>query len=84
LTTIVELSEEELAALRKATNQSDSAAAVRMAAVEYLRHVKRMQLRQLPGQVEMLDNWAELERLEISELSDFMDIKDDTNGQDGK
>jgi hypothetical protein len=58
--TVVELTEEELAELRESTQEADPAVAVRTAMREYLRYVRRMQLKQLSGRVEMQENWTAL------------------------
>lgn len=65
MVTNVEMSQEELAELQAATEQSDPAAAVRVAMLEYLRYVRRMQLKQLSGNVMMEENWQQLERAEL-------------------
>jgi hypothetical protein len=64
MTTVIDLTEDEIAELREATRQADPAAAVRAAAIEYLRYVRRMRLKELSGKVEMESNWTELERAE--------------------
>ena len=58
MSTIVDLTEQELAELKALTKQADVTAAVRSAMTEYLRHARRMELKALSGQVEMNDNWA--------------------------
>ncbi len=58
MTTVIDLTAEEIAELREATNQPDAASAVRTATAEYLRHVRRTRLTELSGKVEMDDNWA--------------------------
>jgi hypothetical protein len=65
MVTNVEMSQEELAELQAATEQSDPAEAVRVAMLEYLRYVRRMQLKQLSGKVTMEQNWQQLERAEL-------------------
>jgi hypothetical protein len=65
MVTNVEMSQEELAELQAATEQSDPAEAVRVAMLEYLRYVRRMQLKQLSGNVTMEENWQQLERAEL-------------------
>jgi hypothetical protein len=64
MATVVDLSEQELTELKALTRQTDAAAAIRMAMVEYVRYARRQQLKALSGQVQMEDNWAELERAE--------------------
>jgi hypothetical protein len=61
------LTEQEIAALRDATNEADTAAALRTAMVEYLRYVQRLRLMELSGKVEMQENWPELEQAELRE-----------------
>lgn len=50
--------------LLKATNKSDPWEAVRAAIDEFLWQVRREQLKDLSGTVEMLDNWRDLEQRE--------------------
>jgi metal-responsive CopG/Arc/MetJ family transcriptional regulator len=64
----VDLSDDLLDEIKRATNESDPSAAIRAAAVEYVRYIKRMQLIELSGRVEMEDNWRELEELELSRM----------------
>jgi hypothetical protein len=65
MSTMVDLSEAEIAELKALTKQTDVAAAIRAAMTEYIRYIKRMQLKQLSGKLQMEDNWSELERAEI-------------------
>jgi hypothetical protein len=65
VTTVVELTDAELAELKNATRQAEPAAAVRAAMQEYLRHVRRVQLKALSGKVQMEDNWRTLEEAEL-------------------
>jgi hypothetical protein len=69
----VDLTADQIAELRRVTNQSDDSAAVRAAAEEYLRYMWRMELKSLSGRVEMLDNWSELERLELEAMRKHAD-----------
>jgi hypothetical protein len=62
--TVVDLTEQELAELRAATKEADPATAIRTAMIEYLRYVRRMQLKALSGRVQMQENWPVLERAE--------------------
>ena len=64
MSTVVELTEAELAELRQLTNQSDASTAVHAALTEYLRYIRRMQLKALSGRVEMQDGWRALEKAE--------------------
>ena len=66
MSTVVDLSEQDLAELKALTKQTDAAAAVRAAMSDFLRYVRRMRLKELSGQVEMQDNWAELEEAEMN------------------
>jgi hypothetical protein len=61
MTTAVDLSEKELSELKALTNETDAAAALRVAVAEYIRYAKRMRLKELSDQVEMEDNWREME-----------------------
>jgi hypothetical protein len=70
MATSIELSEQELAELRDLTEQSDSIEAIRVAMRDYIRYARRMRLKQLSGQVEMIDNWRQLEESEIGDQTD--------------
>jgi metal-responsive CopG/Arc/MetJ family transcriptional regulator len=70
MVTSIELSEQELAELRDLTEQSDSIEAIRVAMRDYIRYARRMRLKQLSGQVEMIDNWRQLEESEICDQND--------------
>lgn len=70
MVTSIELSEQELAELRDLTEQSDSMEAIRVAMRDYIRYARRMRLKQLSGQVEMIDNWRQLEDSEVGDLND--------------
>jgi hypothetical protein len=67
MVTNIEMTAEELAELQAATDQSDPSAAIRVAMEEYLRYVRRMQLKQLSGQVTMEENWQQLEQAELDQ-----------------
>ena len=67
MVTSIELSEQELAELRDLTEQSDSMEAIRVAMRDYIRYARRMRLKQLSGQVEMIDNWRQLEESEVGD-----------------
>lgn len=71
VTTVVELTDAELAELKNATSQTEPAAAVRAAMQEYLRHIRRMQLKALSGNVQMEDNWRELEVAELRDATRY-------------
>ena len=70
MVTSIELSEQELAELRDLTEQSDSTEAIRVAMRDYIRYARRMRLKQLSGQVEMIDNLRQLEESEVGDLHD--------------
>ncbi|MFM7930394.1 MAG: hypothetical protein ACKO9Q_22030 [Pirellula sp.] len=70
MVTSIELSEQELAELRDLTEQNDSTEAIRVAMRDYIRYARRMRLKQLSGQVEMIDNWRQLEESEVGDLHD--------------
>ncbi len=70
MVTSIELSEQELAELRDLTEQSDSMEAIRVAMRDYIRYARRMRLKHLSGQVEMIDNWRQLEESEFGNLND--------------
>lgn len=70
MVTSIELSEQELAELRDLTEQSDSMEAIRVAMRDYIRYARRMRLKQLSGQLEMTDNWRQLEESEVGNLND--------------
>jgi len=72
MVTSIELSEQELAELRELTEQNDSAEAIRVAVLDYVRYARRMRLKQLSSQVEMLDNWLQLEQTEIGGPSESL------------
>jgi len=70
MVTSIELSEQELAELRELTEQNDSTEAIRVAMRDYVRYARRMRLKQLSGQVVMIDNWCQLEKAEIGDHDD--------------
>jgi hypothetical protein len=63
----LDLTDDELAQLREFTQQDDPVAAVRTAMSEFIRHSLRMQLLQMPGNVDFVDNWRELEDAELKD-----------------
>jgi hypothetical protein len=65
MTTILDLSDKELLELKELTKEKDASAALRLALHEYVRYAKRMRLKELSDQVEMEDNWQELEKMEM-------------------
>ena len=66
----IELSTQEIAALKQLTKLEDDAKAVAKAAREYLRISRLRELKAVSGKVEFDSNWQELEELELGE-SDF-------------
>ena len=67
MTTIIGLTDQELAELKTLTRQSDAEAAVRFATMEYLRFARRQRLKELTGRVQMEENWTVLEEAEMKE-----------------
>jgi hypothetical protein len=65
MTTVVDLTDQEITELKEVTNEADVAAAIRTATSEYLRYVRRMRLKELSGRVEMQENWSVLEKAEM-------------------
>ena len=65
MSTVLELTEQEIADLKAVTNADDVQSAIRTAMTEYVRYVRRMQLKELSGRVEMLDIWREQEAAEL-------------------
>jgi hypothetical protein len=65
MSTVVNLTEQELADLRELTRQADNEAAIRTAMGEFVRYARRMQLKTLSGKVQMDENWQELEAAEL-------------------
>jgi hypothetical protein len=64
MTTVVDLTADEIAELKALTSETETPAAVRKAMIEYLRYARRQRLKTLSGRVEMQDNWEKLESLE--------------------
>jgi hypothetical protein len=65
MTTVLELTDKELAELKDLTKEEDPPTALRRAFLEYIRYAKRMRLKELSEQVQMQDNWRELEDVEL-------------------
>ena len=61
----VELSEQTLKELTTLTEESDPAVALGIAANEYIRYMKRLQLLELPGKVEMVESWKDMDQAEL-------------------
>lgn len=66
MTTTVEVSTDQLAEVQAASQEPDPQAAVRIAMEEYLNYVRRLQLKQLSGRVQMDDNWRQLEARDVA------------------
>ena len=66
----IELTTQEIAALKQATKLDNDAEAVAHAAREFLRHRGLRELKGASGKVELENNWQELEELELAG-SDF-------------
>lgn len=66
----IDLTAQEVAALKQITKLEDDAEAVVKAAREFLRLRRLCELKTVSGKVEFEVNWQELEALELSE-SDF-------------
>lgn len=64
---IIELTAQEIAALKQATKLENDAEAVAKAAREFLRFSRLRQLKAVSGKVEFENNWQELEELELDE-----------------
>ena len=64
----LELTPQEIAALRQATRTESDAEAVAKAAREYLRLKGLRELKAASGRVDYDTNWQELERLELGEV----------------
>ncbi|MFI5379227.1 MAG: hypothetical protein ACHRHE_08020 [Tepidisphaerales bacterium] len=63
--TTVELTPEELASVKAFTHQADDAAAVRCATIEYLRYIRRMQLKASAGKFPMDADWRAHDAAEL-------------------
>jgi hypothetical protein len=64
----VEMTAQEIAALKQITKLENDADAVVQAAREYLRLSRLRELKAASGKVEFETNWPELEALELAEL----------------
>jgi hypothetical protein len=65
MSTVVDLTEQEIAEILALTKEVNVVAAVRSALAEYVRFACRMKLKDLSGHVEMDENWQELESSEL-------------------
>jgi hypothetical protein len=66
----IDLTTQEIAALKQVTRSKDDAEAVAKAAREFLRLARLRELKTVSGKVEWQSNWQRLESLEMGE-SDF-------------
>jgi hypothetical protein len=66
----IELTTQEIAALKQATKLENDAEAIAKAAREFLRLRRLRELKAISGKVQSDDGWQELERIELGE-SDF-------------
>lgn len=64
----IELSRDELTDLQQVTRQSDQTEAVRQAVREFLRLSRLRELIAVSGQIEIEDNWRQLEASELAEI----------------
>ena len=65
--TQVEFTAEELEVLQKLTECADPARAIKIATDEYVRYRLRLELIEMSGKFEMLDNWRELDQAELDD-----------------
>ncbi len=63
----IELTSQEIAALKQLTKLDNDAEAISKAAREFLRLGRLRELKAVSGKVEFEVNWQELERLELAE-----------------
>jgi hypothetical protein len=63
----IEISAQEIAAIRQLTHLDDDSQAVTQAAREFLRLTRLRELKSASGKVEFQSNWQELEKLELNE-----------------
>jgi hypothetical protein len=63
----IEMSPEEIAALKQLTRRDNDAEAIIRAAREFLRVSRLRELKFVSGKVEFQANWQELEELELKE-----------------
>jgi hypothetical protein len=64
----IDLTAQEVAALKQFTKLQDDAEAVAKAAREFLRLSRLRELKTVSGKVEFEENWRELEELELGEV----------------
>jgi hypothetical protein len=63
----IEMTPQELAALKQVTKLQNDADAVTQAAREFLRLRRLRELKEVSGKVEVQDNWKELDELELND-----------------
>lgn len=63
----VEMSPQEIAALKQFTNLENESEAVTQAAREFIRLSRLRELKGVSGKVDFADNWQELENLELKD-----------------
>jgi hypothetical protein len=63
----IDLTAQEVAALKQFTKLEDAAEAVAKAAREFLRLSRLRELKAVCGKLECADNWGELEKLDLGE-----------------
>ena len=64
----IDLTAQEVAALKQFTKLQDDAEAVAKAAREFLRLSRLRELKTVSGKVDFVENWRELEGLELGEV----------------
>ena len=67
MTTSIQLSDLEERELCEVTQQTDVANAIRTAVSEHIRFVRRQQLMDLAGKIEMSDAWRDMDEAERQE-----------------
>ena len=69
--TTLDIDEELLGDVVKATGERTKSKAVSLALTEYIRALKTDQLRAMAGKIDIIDNWRELEELELKDQERF-------------
>ncbi len=67
--TTCDLTDKEVADLLEATEQQDVSEALRIAAREHIRYVKRMQLIELSGKITVQDDWLAHKAADLTEAA---------------
>ena len=65
MSTVVELTDQELADLKAFTGQANDAAAIRSAINEFLRNARRTQLQSISGRSDMKEDWQTVDTIEM-------------------